>query len=96
MKILAFLLLLTTPLVPVGMAQAPNAAPAGATQVKTANGIVEGRTEKSGVRSFKGVPFAQPPVGALRWQAPQPAQPWQGVRRLRLGPGPCNARFLAT
>lgn len=49
-------------------------------QITTANGIVEGVTEKSGVRSFKGVPFAAPPVGMLRWQAPQPVQHWQGVR----------------
>jgi para-nitrobenzyl esterase len=50
-------------------------------QIKTANGIVEGILEKSGVRSFKGIPFAAPPVGNLRWKEPQPAQNWQGVRK---------------
>jgi para-nitrobenzyl esterase len=30
---------------------------------------------------FKGVPFAAPPVGALRWREPVPAQPWQGIRQ---------------
>jgi para-nitrobenzyl esterase len=48
-------------------------------QVKTANGIVEGVAEASGVRSFKGIPFAQPPVGDLRWVEPQAPKNWQGV-----------------
>lgn len=34
-----------------------------------------------GVLSFKGVPFARPPVGSLRWRPPEPARPWRGVRR---------------
>ena len=34
-----------------------------------------------GVVSFKGIPFAQPPVGNLRWKAPQPAAKWSGVRK---------------
>ena len=34
----------------------------------------------SGVRAYLGVPFAAAPVGALRWQPPQPVAPWQGVR----------------
>lgn len=32
---------------------------------------------------WRGIPFAAPPVGPLRWRAPQPAQPWQGVRSAR-------------
>ncbi len=48
-------------------------------QVTIAQGAVEGVTQYD-VQSFKGIPFAAPPVGALRWRAPQPAAPWQGVR----------------
>lgn len=36
--------------------------------------------QADGVRIYKGVPFAAPPVGKLRWQPPQPASPWDGVR----------------
>ncbi len=56
-------------------------------QVKTANGIVEGVLEKSGVYSFKGIPFAAPPVGNLRWKEPQPAKNWNGILKAdRFGP----------
>ena len=50
-------------------------------QVKTANGVLEGVTEASGIRSFKGIPFAAPPVGDLRWKEPQSTKNWQGVRK---------------
>jgi para-nitrobenzyl esterase len=50
-------------------------------RVKTANGAVESTAApKDGVRSFKGIPFAKPPVGALRWREPQPVENWTGVR----------------
>jgi len=49
------------------------------TRVKTNTGVVEGRSDRD-VLSFKGIPFAQPPVGELRWRPPQPATPWSGVR----------------
>lgn len=55
------------------------AAPA---QVRIDAGIVEG-TLSEGVLSFKGIPFAAPPLGNLRWRPPQPAQRWDGVRDAR-------------
>ena len=53
-----------------------------ALQVKTQYGILEG-FEEDGVKKFLGVPFAQAPVGELRWKAPQPVQPWEGVREAK-------------
>lgn len=56
-------------------------------QVKTGSGMVEGVLEKSGVRSFKGIPFAAPPIGDLRWKAPQPVQAWTGMLKAnKFGP----------
>jgi len=48
-------------------------------EVKTQYGALQG-FEEDGVKKFLGVPFAQAPVGELRWKAPQPVQPWEGVR----------------
>ena len=51
-------------------------------QQKTADGVLEGVVSADGkVRTFKGIPFAAPPVGPLRWMAPQPPAPWSGVRK---------------
>jgi para-nitrobenzyl esterase len=57
-------------------------------RVKIANGNLAGTSDKSsGVRSFKGIPFAEPPVGDSRWKPPQPPKNWQGVRKVdRFGP----------
>ena len=49
-------------------------------RVTVANGILEGKVE-SGIRTFKGVPYAAPPVGNLRWREPQPMTNWTGVRK---------------
>jgi para-nitrobenzyl esterase len=48
-------------------------------RVKTVNGIISG-SKAGDIFIFKGVPFASPPVGELRWKAPQPLQNWQGVK----------------
>jgi para-nitrobenzyl esterase len=42
--------------------------------------VAGGETLPSGVRGFRGLPFAAPPVGENRWRAPQPVTPWEGVR----------------
>jgi para-nitrobenzyl esterase len=49
-------------------------------RVKTENGMLEG-VDESGLKTFKGVPFAAPPVGDLRWREPQPMKNWSGVRK---------------
>ena len=51
-----------------------------ASEVKTVYGRLAGTALAGGIRVFKGVPFASPPVGSRRWQAPQPVQPWKEVR----------------
>lgn len=48
--------------------------------IRTEAGLVSGM-EKDGIRIYKGVPYARPPVGDLRWRPPVPPQPWDGVRR---------------
>ncbi|RXK48816.1 carboxylesterase/lipase family protein [Aquirufa rosea] len=50
------------------------------TKIKIAPGYIQGTVEKNGVKSFKGIPFAAPPVGPLRWKAPMPVAAWEGVK----------------
>ncbi|MFI5398070.1 MAG: carboxylesterase/lipase family protein [Candidatus Binatia bacterium] len=45
----------------------------------TTAGRVAGRVEADGLKSFLGIPYAQPPVGTLRFEKPEPRQPWQGI-----------------
>ncbi len=62
------------------------AAGASAAPVRTADGPVDG-IAKNGVTQFLGIPYARPPVGALRWMPPQPAAKWSAVRKAdRFGP----------
>jgi para-nitrobenzyl esterase len=62
-------------LVALLMARVSVAAP-----VKVEGGLLEG-TSEDGLTVYRGIPFAAPPVGDLRWRAPQPAAKWDGVRR---------------
>jgi para-nitrobenzyl esterase len=62
-------------------------------QAKIANGIIEGNyNTKDNLQEYFGVPFAKPPVGNLRWKAPQPLDNWKGVyQSKKFGPRPVQA-----
>lgn len=71
----------------VMVAQNNNAFPV---QVKVKNGIIEGNyNTHNGIQSYLGVPFAKPPVGDLRWKAPQALENWEGIKETKkFGPRP--------
>src|SRR5580658_5296492 len=57
--------------------------------VTTTNGELRGLARKDGGAQFLGIPYAEPPVGDLRWREPVPVKPWHGVRdAIRYG-APC-------
>ena len=59
--------------------------------VKVTGGIIQGIVEDN-MMIFKGIPFAAPPVGDLRWKAPQPVIAWEGVRDAsKFGPSPLSS-----
>jgi para-nitrobenzyl esterase len=64
----------------LGLVAAAAPALAQVAQVQVTGGKVAG-TIVGGLSEFKGIPFAAPPVGNLRWKAPQPVKPWSGVRQ---------------
>lgn len=57
--------------------------------VSVTTGELRGRLTSDGGAVFKGIPFAQPPVGDLRWREPLPAKPWAGVRDAASFGAPC-------
>ncbi|MBS4728783.1 carboxylesterase family protein [Mycobacterium sp. SM1] len=59
--------------------RAADAHPADAGVVRVSSGLLRGRVAAD-YRLFQGIPYAAPPVGALRWQPPRPAPPWPGMR----------------
>jgi para-nitrobenzyl esterase len=75
---LAFMVTATS----TGWAQSPSAALQD--PIKTSLGYVSGMTmgeRGKEIHVYRGIPYAAPPVGNLRWRTPQPATPWQGVRK---------------
>jgi para-nitrobenzyl esterase len=65
--------------------------------VRTASGLVRGRRNAAGLAVFLGIPFAQPPVGELRFAAPRPARPWDGTRdATEFGPPPPQSAYAVT
>ncbi|MFN4145932.1 MAG: carboxylesterase/lipase family protein [Runella sp.] len=69
------------------MAQNPNAF---SVQTTIEHGIIEGEYDThTGIQTYFGIPFAKPPVGELRWKAPQPLDKWKGVKPTKkFGPRP--------
>ena len=66
----------------LSLALAAMPAQAQITTARVTGGEVAG-TAAGGLSIFKGIPFAAPPLGGLRWRAPQPLRPWSGVRQAR-------------
>jgi len=81
MRILSFLLVIGSFLL-VSAGKTDKGIPS---RLKVEGGSIEGYLS-DGVTIFKGVPFAAPPVGELRWKAPQPVVPWKGIRKCSTNP----------
>jgi para-nitrobenzyl esterase len=81
----------------IAMALFLAASASGADRLKIASGTIEGTgPADNGVREFKGIPFAEPPVGNLRWAAPQPVKKWSGVKETKqFGPNCMQAPLFS-
>jgi len=81
-------------LLPSGLLTAAQPAPIAA----VSGGQLRGALLEQGGAVFKGIPYAQPPVGELRWREPWPAKPWSGIRDAMAFGAPCaqnaNGRML--
>src|ERR1035441_1425102 len=66
-------------LLAIAIAAAPLMSAAADSAVKVEQGLLKGTVEQ-GLTVYRGVPFAAPPIGDLRWRAPKPAASWEGVR----------------
>ena len=65
--------------------------------VRTASGLVRGRRNAADIAVFLGIPFAEPPVGDLRFAAPRPARAWDGTREATaFGPPPPQSAYAVT
>ncbi len=58
-------------------------------EISVSGGKIRGSLTSSGTAVFKGIPFAQPPTGELRWREPLPVKPWTGIRDAADFAAPC-------
>jgi len=73
-----------------GPEEAPLPEPDPASERTLGSGRVVGFENDDGVHVWRGLPFARPPLGALRWRAPRPPEPWEGVREALAFGEPCT------
>lgn len=62
---------------------------AQASERHVTGGVINGEDLPDGSTIFRGIPFAAPPLGNLRWKPPQPVIPWKGIREARTAGKPC-------